>query len=109
MSQSNQPQPWAHASTRTMQARFAVGERLLGQGAPCFVIAEAGSNHNGSLARARELVQVAAEAGADAVKFQTFQAAKLYPKSAGTSDYLGDPTPIYDIIQKMEMPPEWLD
>ena len=99
---------WHHTPAARMASRFAVGSRQLGEGAPCFVIAEAGSNHNGSLARARELVEVAAEAGADAVKFQTFQAAKLYPKSAGTSDYLGDPTPIYDIIQKMEMPPEWL-
>lgn len=91
-----------------MQQRFAIGDKMLGEGAPCFVIAEAGSNHNGSLQRALELVDVAAEAGADAVKFQTFRAAKLYPKSAGTSDYLGDPTPIYDIIAAMEMPPEWL-
>ncbi|MCC6555698.1 MAG: GNAT family N-acetyltransferase, partial [Polyangiaceae bacterium] len=45
---------------------------------------------------------------ADAVKFQTFRADRLYPRSAGRSDYLGDERSIYDIIRAMEMPPEWL-
>ncbi|MBM4319140.1 MAG: shikimate dehydrogenase [Deltaproteobacteria bacterium] len=80
----------------------------VGLGAPCYIVAEAGSNHNGSLPQALRLIDVAARAGASAVKFQTFQARRLYPRSAGTSDYLGDPTPIYDIIQAMEMPPAWL-
>lgn len=39
-------------------------------GKPCFIIAEAGSNHNGSLEQARKLIEVAADAKADAVKFQ---------------------------------------
>jgi sialic acid synthase SpsE len=47
-----------------------IGERLVGDGQPCYVIAEAGVNHNGDLALARRLVSVAAGAGADAVKFQ---------------------------------------
>ena len=42
-----------------------------------FVIAEAGVNHNGSLDIARELIDVAAKSGADAVKFQTFKADKV--------------------------------
>ena len=53
-------------------------------------------------------VDVAARAGVDAIKFQTFKAERLYPRSAGTSDYLGSETPIFEIIRSLEMPEKWL-
>lgn len=56
------------------------------------VIAEAGVNHNGDLDMARRLVDAAADAGADIVKFQTFNAAKLAAKSAPKADYQKDTT-----------------
>ena len=52
-----------------------------------FIIAEAGVNHNGSIDLAMELIEVAAEAGADAVKFQTFRAENLISRSARKAKY----------------------
>lgn len=74
----------------------------------CYVIAEAGSNHDGRLEQAEALIDVAAEAGADAVKFQMFKASRLYTRDAGQSAYLGRTESIYDIIAAMEMPAAWL-
>ena len=51
------------------------------------IIAEAGVNHNGDLALARKLIDVAVDAGADLVKFQTFSADRLVTKSAVKADY----------------------
>ncbi len=59
----------------------------MGNGQPCYVIAEVGVNHNGDLDLARQLIQVAAAAGADAVKFQTFQADRLITARAPKADY----------------------
>jgi N,N'-diacetyllegionaminate synthase len=51
------------------------------------IIAEAGVNHNGDLAMARKLIEVAAAAGADRVKFQTFSADRLVTAQARKADY----------------------
>ena len=60
--------------------RVQIGDRWVGEGEPCFVIAEAGANHNRDLAMGKALIDVAADAGADAVKFQTYSAETLYSK-----------------------------
>ena len=87
---------------------FEIDGRPVGPGEPTFVIAEAGSNHNGSLDTAKELIDVAVEAGADAVKFQTFRAEDMYVEDSGEVEYLDDDRSIYDIIESMEMPHEWI-
>lgn len=89
-------------------AEFYIGDRPVSPNEPTFVIAEAGSNHNGDLDTAEELIDVAADAGADAVKFQTFRAENLYVEESGEVDYLDDDRSIYEIIESMEMPYEWI-
>ncbi len=59
-----------------------IGKHIIGGEEPAFIVAEAGVNHNGSLERAEDLVIQAANAGADAIKFQTYKAEKLVTKNA---------------------------
>jgi N,N'-diacetyllegionaminate synthase len=66
---------------------FKIGTREVGKDAPCFIIAEAGVNHNGKLSLALELVDIAKESGADAVKFQTFKTDSLVLKGAPQAEY----------------------
>ena len=87
---------------------FTIGNQPVGPDEPTFVIAEAGSNHNGDLSTAKELIDVAVNAGADAVKFQTFRAEDMYVEDSGKVEYLDDDRSIYEIIESMEMPHEWI-
>lgn len=64
-----------------------VGTGTLGAGKRCFVIAEVGVNHNGDPRIAHQLIDVAAQTGADAVKFQTFDPSALVTREAGTAPY----------------------
>jgi len=72
-----------------------------------YIIAEAGVNHNGSLTMAKQLIDVASAAGADAVKFQTFKANKLVSKSAQKADYQKQTTDAdesqHAMIEKLEL------
>ena len=72
-----------------------------------FIIAEAGVNHNGSLESAKKLIDVASEAGADAVKFQTFKTENVISKKAEKAEYQKQTTDAnesqFDMIKKLEL------
>lgn len=76
----------------------------------CYIIAEAGVNHNGDMDMALELIEVAARAGADAVKFQTFKSAALINKQAEKADYQkqtsGADESQYAMLKRLELKPE---
>jgi len=72
-----------------------------------FIIAEAGVNHNGSIELAKQLIDVASNSGADAVKFQTFKAENLVSKNTQKAEYQKKTTDIlesqFDMIKKLEL------
>lgn len=87
--------------------QIKLANRVIGSGAPCFIIAEAGVNHNGDADLARQLVQAAAAAGADAVKFQTFRADRLVvrnsPKAAYQEQTTGTAESQYEMLRRLEL------
>lgn len=64
-----------------------IGDKQVGSGGPCFIIAEIGVNHNGNLGLARKTIDAAVRAGADAVKFQTYTTEKLVSDRAPKAGY----------------------
>lgn len=87
--------------------RIRVANRWIGKGEPVFIIAEAGVNHNGDISLAKQLVEVAAKAGADAVKFQTFKAENVVTRTASKAEYQREVTDIthsqLEMLKRLEL------
>jgi N-acetylneuraminate synthase len=84
-----------------------VAGRKIGYRHPCFIVAEAGVNHNGNLALAKRLVDSAREVGADAVKFQTWVTEKLVAPDARMAEYqkqnLGVEQSQFEMLKQLEL------
>lgn len=70
-----------------MNKEITISDKIIGFGNPCFVIAEAGVNHNGVLEKALALVDVAADSGADVVKFQTYRPEDVVIEKGEMAEY----------------------
>ena len=88
---------------------ITIGGRQVGGDAPCYVIAEAGANHNRDLDTAYRLIDVAAAAGADAVKFQTYSGSNLYSRFTPKFEYLGvlGAHSAAELLDDIALPREW--
>lgn len=93
-------------------ASFTLGTRTIGDGHPCFVIAEAGVNHNGDAELAHRLVDAAADAGADAVKFQSFDPERVVSPVARKAEYqianAGSSESQLEMLRRLVLPQEAL-
>jgi len=88
-----------------LKKEVKIGEKIIGEGYPTYIIAEIGSNHNKDKKIAKKMIDEAAKAGVDAVKFQTFRAEKLYSKK--TPKFSKDTVKPFDLIKSIEIPREW--
>jgi N,N'-diacetyllegionaminate synthase len=87
--------------------KVKIADRLIGEGEPCFIVAEAGVNHNGKIRLAKQLIDAAKDAGADAVKFQSFKAENVVTRKAPKAKYQKETTDTkesqYEMIKKLEL------
>jgi N-acetylneuraminate synthase len=84
-----------------------VSRHDIGPGHPCFIIAEAGVNHDGDIGQALRLVEAAAASGADAVKFQTFCTEALVTRDAPKAEYqrrtTGTTEGQFEMLKRLEL------
>lgn len=93
-------------SNGVFMKQIKIAGRTIGSGYLCFIVAEAGVNHNGSIALAKKLIDAANAARADAVKFQAFKTEKIVTKSASKAPYQSGATgkdDQYGMLKKVEL------
>ena len=87
--------------------KIKIGGKWIGKGKPCFIIAEAGVNHNGDIDLAKKLIDIAKDAGVDAVKFQTFKTSHLVTKQTQMAEYqkknIGRKGGQFEMMKKVEL------
>src|SRR3989344_8805025 len=94
------------------KGKIKIGKKYIGKGYPVFIIAEAGVNHNRDLKLAKQLIDAAADAGADAVKFQTFNPETLVTREAVKATYQarnekkGEESQ-FEMLKRLMLPREW--
>ncbi len=86
---------------------MTIGDRTVGGGAPCLVVAELGTGHRGDMDRARELVDAAAEAGAGCAKLQLVHADEILHPRSGVVDLPTGSIELYRRFQELELPLEF--
>jgi pseudaminic acid synthase len=97
----------------TQPRLIEIGKHRLGPGHPPFIIAEMSGNHNGSLDRAMDIVEMAAKAGAHALKLQTYTADTMTIDLSEREFFISDPnslwngTSLYQLYQQAHTPWEW--
>lgn len=87
-----------------------IGRKRVGEGYPCYIIAEIGSNFNGSLKQAKKLIQLAKDCGANAAKFQAFKTEELISKKGFEKKFAFQSkwkNPVWDVYKKAELPRSW--
>jgi N,N'-diacetyllegionaminate synthase len=85
-----------------------IADKRVGSGNPALIVAEIGSNHNQDFSASKRLIETAAAAGADAVKFQLFRAEWMYPSNCGLVQTAGGQVDYFDIFQRLVLPREWV-
>ncbi|MBU4461501.1 N-acetylneuraminate synthase family protein, partial [Patescibacteria group bacterium] len=95
--------------TKNQEKELIIGKTKVGGKNPCFIVAEIGINFNGKYENAINLIDAAAKAGCNAVKFQLFKAKKMYTEKAG--DYFRTNSKkenIFRLVKKAELPENWI-
>ena len=87
-----------------------IGKKFVGDNHPCYIIAEIGSNFDGSFSKAKKMIKLAKTAGADAAKFQSFTTEQILSRKGfetKTTFQSGWKKPVWDVYKDAEFPLSW--